>query len=331
MSSLPKKIDAVTPDADYDVIVIGAGPAGLTAALYASRRALKTLVIAKTLGGQLAMTPSIENYPGTKQTSGVDLMMSFQEHAAEHGAQFAFETVTGLSKNGEVFTVEATGGARTARAVVLAFGLTPKNLEVPGEQEFQGKGVVYCATCDAPLFKKRDVVVVGGTYEALDAALLLAKLECNVTLVHAGSGFGAQKKLAAQVEANERIDVRLKTTPVRVEGEQLVSSLVIASEDGTEETLAVSGVFVELGHKIDSSWVGDLVERDKTQSILVDGEMATATPGLFACGDVTPQRDKQAVVSAGAGAVAALSAYHYLQKQIGKPVVRVDWAHSEDE
>lgn len=314
----------------YDVIIVGGAAAGLTAALYCARRTLNTLVLTKSLGGQAAMTPAIENYPGTKKIAGVDLMLQFQDHAKEYGAQFAYETVTSLKKNEEIFTVKTTTGQYTARAVILAFGLTPRNLEVPGEQELQGKGVVYCATCDAPLFKGKDVAVVGGTFEALDAALLLARMNCRVTLIHEKDGYPTHKKLFEQVQQSGQIQLRMKTTVVRVEGAQKVEAVVVRNAEGGEESLPVVGVFVEKGHRIDSAWVGDLVEFDKQKAIIINAENETKTPGLFAAGDVTPLRDKQVVISAGEGAKAALSAYHYLQKQSGKPVLLVDWKHSEE-
>jgi thioredoxin reductase (NADPH) len=315
---------------DYDVIIIGGAAAGLTAALYASRRALRTLVVTKSLGGQAAMTPSIENFPGTEQINGIDLMLRFQDHAMKQGAQVKYETVSALRKDGETFVVTATGGEYTAEAVILAFGLTPRNLGVPGEEELQGKGVTYCATCDGPLFKKKRVAVVGGTHEALDAALFMAKLEADVTLVHARADYPAYPKMFGEVKANPKIQLRLNAKVLAVEGAQRVEGLKIESADHGEETLAVDGVFVENGHKIDSKWLGDLVEFDKKNSVMVTELKETKTPGLFAAGDLTPQRDKQVVVSAGAGAVAALSAYHYLQKKAGKPALLVDWDHSEE-
>lgn len=318
------------PQSDYDVIVVGGAAAGLTAALYAARRTLKTLVITKSLGGQAALTPSIENYPGIKKTGGIELMMQFQEHAQEYGAEFVYETVAGVTKNEDLFSVQTHQKTRTARSVILAFGLTPKNLDVPGEQEFQGKGVTYCATCDAPLFKGRSTAVVGGTYEALDAALLLARLECSVTLIHTKSGYPTYPHLFQRAQEDPRIQLRMNTTVVRIEGKEAVETLVVRGEDGNEEALAVNGVFVENGHKIDSAWLGELVEFAKGGSVVVDAFQETKTPGLFAAGDVTPQRDKQVVISAGAGATAALSAYYYIQKQIGKPASRVDWAHTAE-
>ncbi len=328
MNSQPKTEALAT---DYDVIIVGGAAAGLTAALYACRRTLKTLVVTKSIGGQAAMTPSIENYPGISQIGGVDLMMQFQEHAKSHGAEFVYETARALKKTGDVFTVTSSKKDYTAKAVILAFGLTPRNLDVPGEQELQGKGVTYCATCDAPLYKNKNVAVVGGTYEALDAALLLARLNAHVTLIHDKAGYPTYKKLFEQVQGNSAIQLRLESKVLRIEGSQRVTGITVAAKDGTEDTIAVDGVFVENGHKIDSAWVGDLVEYDKTKSIVVTPNNETRTPGLYAAGDVTPLRDKQVVISAGEGAKAALSAYHYIQKMIGKPAIAVDWKHSQEQ
>jgi thioredoxin reductase (NADPH) len=274
------------------------------------------------------MTPSIENYPGTPSAGGMELMMRFLDHAKEYGAEIVYETVTTLSKTDDIFTVTTNNISRTARVVILAFGMTPKNLGVPGEIELQGKGVTYCATCDAPLYKNKATAVVGGTYEALDAALLLAKLNSTVTLIHSkDSAFKRHAALWEQVQATPGIEIRVPATVTSINGTDKVDSVTVQNEDGTSTSIAVDGVFIENGHKIDASWVGDLVELTTTGSIIVDQEQQTKTAGLFAAGDVTPQRDKQVIVSAGTGAVAALSAYHYLQKQAGKPVITVDWKH----
>lgn len=315
----------------YDCVIVGGAAAGLSAALYAARRTLKTLVLTKSLGGQAAITPSIENYPGIEKVGGIELMLQFQQHAKSYGAEFIFESVSALRKDGAMFRVETSGGAAySARTVILAFGLTPRNLDVPGELELQGKGVTYCATCDAPLFKGKPTAVVGGTYEALDAAVLLSKLESKVTLIHDKADYPAYKKLFALVQANPAITVHLNTSVVRVDGTRFVEGITIQGVDGAQQSLSVAGVFVEKGHKIDSRWLGDLVEFDARGAIVVTPNNETRTPGLFAAGDATTQRDKQVVISAGEGAKAALSAYHYLQKLSGKPALRVDWAHSAE-
>jgi thioredoxin reductase (NADPH) len=262
------------------------------------------------------------------QIGGVDLMLKFQEQSKVYGAEFAYETVRALKKEGDVFTVTSSKKDYTAKVVILAFGLTPRNLDVPGEQELQGKGVTYCATCDSPLFKNKKTAVVGGTYEALDAALLLAKLNAQVTLIHDKAGYPTYKKLFEQVQANSAIQLKLESKVVRIEGADRVTGITVAGKDGAQETIPVDGVFVENGHKVDSGWVGDLVEFDKGKSIIVTTENETKTPGLFAAGDVTPLRDKQVVISAGEGAKAALSAYHFIQKMSGKPAIGVDWKHT---
>ncbi|MFH1426488.1 MAG: FAD-dependent oxidoreductase [Candidatus Kerfeldbacteria bacterium] len=314
---------------DYDVIIIGGAAAGLTAALYASRKALRTLVIAKALGGQAAMTPSIENYPGTQKIGGIELMSNFLEHAKANGAQIKYETAAGVGKKDDAFEVKTNAETYHAPVVILAYGLTPRNMDVPGEKEFQGKGVTYCATCDGPLFKNRKTAVVGGTQDALESALYLAKLGSEVTLIHDKDGYPAWKNLFEQVQANSSITVMLNTEVVRVEGDKVVSGIVVNGPDG-EATVEVAGIFVEKGHRIDSSWCADLVECNPRGMIRVNKAQETKTPGLFAAGDVTNQRDKQVVISAAAGAVAALSAFKYLQEKEGKNVVTNDWEHSEE-
>ncbi|MFC1598130.1 NAD(P)/FAD-dependent oxidoreductase [Patescibacteria group bacterium] len=324
MNSQPEKSET-----DYDVVIIGGAAAGLTAALYAARRGMKTLVLTKALGGQAALTPGVENYPGTKKIGGLELMMQFQEQASASGAEIRYETVTVLEKTEEIFKITASGGGVTAAAVILAFGLTPRNLDVPGEEELLGKGVTYCATCDGPLYKGKRVAVVGGTREALDAALFLAKLDAAVTLIHEKDDYPTAKDLFEQVKQNDAITLQLNSSVTRIEGAERVERIAI-QQDGKEETAPVDGVFIENGRKIDSSWLGDLVEYGPGGAIKTNETKETATPGLFAAGDLTTQRDKQIVVSAGAGATAALSVYAYLQGKRGKPAVLIDWKHTNE-
>ncbi|HLD21615.1 MAG TPA: FAD-dependent oxidoreductase [Patescibacteria group bacterium] len=311
----------------YDVIIVGGAAAGLTAALYTARRALKTLVIAKSLGGQAAMAPMIENYPGIQSVGGVDLMWQFLAHAQKYGAECVYETVSTIKKQNTLFTVSTSGTERTARAVILAFGLTQKSLGVPGEERLLGKGVTYCATCDAPLYKEKIAAVVGGTYEALDAALLLARMHCATILIHSGDGYPAQRTLFEQVKINKHIQLSLNSSVVSINGKQKVESITIQKQSG-QETISINGVFIENGLKIDSAWLGDLVEYDKRQAVIINNENETKTPGLFAAGDVTPIRDKQVIISAGEGAKAALATYRYIQKLVGKPTIPVDWVHA---
>lgn len=316
------------PNTDVDVLVVGAAAAGLTAALYTSRRTLRTLIVTTTLGGQAALAEIIENYPGIERINGLELMQRMLEHAKKYGAAIAYETVRSIRKDNDIFYVQSTHTQWTARAVILAFGLTSRPLGVPGEDALQGHGVCYCATCDAPLYRGKRVAVVGGTFEALDAALLLSRLNCEVVYIHEKDAVATHPDMFAQVQHNERVEMRLNTAVVRIVGATRVEGIAVRDAAGKEETLSVEGVFVEKGHRIDASWLHDLVELNRRHAIIVNEEHETKTPGLFAAGDVTPLRDKQVVISAGDGAAAALAAYRFIQRQSHKPAVRVDWEHT---
>lgn len=311
----------------YDVIVVGGGAAGFTAALYAARRALATLVIAKDVGGQALLTQHIENYPGfIDRISGSDLLAKFWQQAEKHGAITELDEVVKIEKSGDGFLVLAKkGGERHAKSVILAFGMTPKDMGVPGEEQFAGKGVHYCATCDAPLYKGKTVAVVGGTNGAMDAALFFAKICPKVYLVHSRATLVGDAHLVEQIRASSVIQFLPARTPKEVKGGTHATTLVVQSKNGDEE-LSVDGVFVEMGHIIKTDCVKGLVALDATNAVVVDARMATSCPGVFACGDLTDADYKQVVISAGQGAIAGLEAYKYLQRKSGKKAFIVnDW------
>ncbi len=308
----------------YDVIVVGGGAAGFTAGLYASRRALTTLVIAKDVGGQALLTQHIENYPGfVDRISGSDLLAKFWQQAEKHGAKTELDEVIKVEKSGDQFIVRTKQGREhEARSIILAFGMTPKDMGVPGEQEFSGKGVHYCATCDAPLYKGKTVAVVGGTNGAMDAALFLAKICPTVYLVHSRAKLVGDAHLVEQIHASSVIQFVPERTVQEVKGKKHVASLVLS---GDEEIL-VDGVFVEMGHVIKTDCVKGLVALDATNAVVVNARMATSCAGVFAAGDLTDADYKQVVISAGQGAIAALEAYKYLQHKAGKKAfILNDW------
>lgn len=307
----------------WDTIIIGGGAAAWSAGLYAARRQMTTLVIAKDIGGQALLTQHIENYPGiNKRVTGADLIRDFWQQAEKHGAKTKIAEVVRVAKDGDVFVVEtATGERERATTLILAFGLTPKNLDIPGEDTFRNKGVHYCATCDAPLYKGKTVAVVGGTNGAKDAALLLAKMCPKVYLIHHRDSLVGDVDLISLIGTSNVIEVVPNRSVVEVRGAQCVSSIVLDDK----RAIAVDGVFVELGHIVKTDFVGDVVERNELKHIVVDKNMNTKTPGVFAAGDVTQGLYKQVVISAGEGAVAALEAYQYLQKKSGRPAIVVDW------
>lgn len=310
----------------YDVIIIGAGPAGLTAAIYTTRRAMKTLVISQDIGGQVATTPDVENYPGFDYIEGPDLMQKFHKQAEKFGAEFVFEEIKEIKKQGDTFEAISNTKTYQARAVILAFGLTHRHLGVPGEEEFGGKGVSYCATCDAPLFKGKDVAVVGGGSSALDAALLLSKIANKVYLVHRRDQFRGEEVLVERVKKDDNIEILYNSKVAAIKGEQLVNSMVVADVKDETKTneVKLSGVFIEIGFQVKGDLVKELIEVDDNKQIVISRDNETSVPGLLAAGDVTTIQYKQIIISAGEGAKAALQAYKYLNS--GKNLnIGVDW------
>lgn len=317
------------PAQEYDLIIIGGACAGLAAATYAARRALKTVVVTKDIGGQIATTPTVENYPGVDFITGPQLAQDFYMQALKWGAEVHFDEVSKIEKHNEKdFTVTAGKAAYHGKAVILAYGKTPRSLGIPGEQEYAGRGVSYCVTCDAPLFKNRTVAVVGGGSSAMEGALILAKTCEKVYLVHRRDEFRGENVLLDQINAEPRIEKVLSVTPEEVLGNgQVATTLKVKSvKDGSFRELEVSGVFVEIGFLVRTDLVKDLVELDRLNQIVTNKKMETNNPGLLAAGDLTDSPYKQAVISAGEGATAALTAYSYIND--GK-AAGVDWSGKE--
>jgi len=298
----------------YDVIIIGAGPAGLSAALYTTRRTLSTLVLTKDIGGQTALTNDIENYPGVDFSTGPDLMNAFAAQAKKFGAEIAFDAVTGIKPLPEGgFSISAESGKEyIARTVILSTGKQPRRLSVPGEDRLMNRGVVYCATCDAPLFGDKVVAVVGGGSAAFDAALLLTKIAKEVYLIHRRQEFRAEPILIDRARRDPKIKFILDAEIEAINGESMVEGITVKTPEGTSE-IAVEGVFVEIGQIVATEYLSEFVELNEQGEIIIDQFKATSYPGLFAAGDVTTVPYKQTIICAGEGAIAALSAYDYLQ------------------
>ncbi len=311
----------------HDVIVVGGASAGLVAALYTSRQGLKTLVITKDIGGQALLTDRIENYPGFEHIGGFDLMTKFEAQARLYGAEFAYDEVTQIvGEEPTCFLVKTYSGEYRACAIILAFGKTPRDLGVPGEQELKGKGVSYCAVCDGPLFKGKTVAVFGAGDPALDAAVYMRDLASKLYVVH---------RTDRIVGDEETLNTLRKSPHVQFVGNSRVKALkgagkleMVVLEDvntKSERELAADGLFVEMGYVAKTDLVKELVQLNGMKEIVVDKAGETSHLGIFAAGDVTDTLYKQAIISAGQGAVAALSAYNYLQRFRGRPVVKVDW------
>ena len=328
----------------YDVLVVGGASAGLTAAMYASRQGLKTLVITKDIGGQALLTNDIENYPPFEHVGGFELMQKFEQQARSFGAEFAYEEVLsirehkeGNSADGGGFTVKTNNSDNEyfAHALILAFGKTPKDLNVKGEKELGGKGVSYCAVCDGPFFKNKKVAIVGAGDQALEAAIYLKELASQLYIIHGRDKLVGSEETIDLLQnkdntednnSKNKISFISNSIVKAINGNSKVESLTLHdSKTKSESKLDVDGIFVEMGYVPKTDIVKDLVKLNHNREIIVDKYCATSTKGVFAAGDVTDVPYKQAIISAGQGAIAALSAYNYLQRLKGKPAIRTDW------
>ncbi|MGB0757561.1 MAG: NAD(P)/FAD-dependent oxidoreductase [Patescibacteria group bacterium] len=308
----------------YDIIVIGGAAAGLTAAVYAARRGLKTHIISKDLGGQAAITCEIENYPGVGAVEGPELMQRFLDDARKFGATFETDEVIGLEKRGDLFEVNTTQKKLSAKSVILAFGLTPRSLDIPGADKFLYKGLTYCAQYDVEEFKNKNIAIIGGGNSALTAAEVLAPHVREVYIVHRRDTLRAEKVLQDRVGELSNITYHLNSLPVEIQGDTRVQQLVIQT-DKERVNLDVGGIVAAIGFGTKTKWLGDYVEYTDNGSIVSDKHNNTKTKGLFAAGDVTDLEYKQIIISAGDGAKAALSAYGYLQEQFGIKGTHIDW------
>lgn len=310
----------------YDVIIVGGGPAGLTAALYAARRSLRTLVLSQDIGGQASTTASIENYPGFDYIDGLELMMKFKQQAEKYGAIVRLEEVRSIEAEDDAFNVMTASQTYSSLSVIVAYGLTHRHLNVPGEEQLIGKGVTFCATCDAPLFRGKNVAVVGGGNSAMDAALLLSKICPAVAIITVNAEFHGEHILIERLQQAKNITTHTNATVKSITGSDRVTGLVFAT-GGQSQSIDVAGVFLEIGFTIKPELIKNLVDLDgRNQVIVHPATNGTNLPGVFAAGDVTSVNQKQVVISAGEGAKAALGVYQYLQS-LGKAKKAglVDW------
>ena len=298
------------------VVIIGAGPAGSSAALYAARAELKPLVITGIqLGGQVSLTNTIENYPGFPDgVGGTDLGTLFQKQAEKFGARYEFDTVMSVDFNQRPFIVKTYGKKYLAETVIIASGASSVLLNVPGETEFVGSGVSYCATCDGWFFKEKKVVVVGGGDSALEEALFLTRYVSEVKIVHRRDEFRAGALLQKRVTENPKIKLVLNSIVKSINGSGKVTTVTIENvKTGKQEDLQVDGIFIFIGHKPNNDLYKDQLAMDEKGFIIVDQKMSTNIPGIFAAGEAADSIFKQVVTSAGMGAAAAISASRYLE------------------
>ena len=307
----------MTEQVDFDVAIIGAGPAGMTAAVYASRANLSTVMIERGMpGGQMANTEEVENFPGFEMVTGPDLSTKMFEHAKKFGAKYQYGDIKSVEDKGDYKVVDLGNSQITAHVVIITTGAEYKKIGVPGEQELGGRGVSYCAVCDGAFFKGKKLFVIGGGDSAVEEDTFLTKFADSVTIVHRRDELRAQKILQDRAFKNDKIDFIWSHTLKTInEKDGKVGSVTLASTvDGTEQTLDADGVFVYIGMKPLTAPFQNLGITNDVGYILTDEEMQTSIPGIYAAGDVREKGLRQIVTATGDGSIAAQNAQAYIEE-----------------
>lgn len=306
----------------YDCIVVGAGPAGLTSAIYLARFNLSIVVVSKDVGGQMAVAPLVDDYPGIPEVTGAKLVEMFENHVKKYGVPIIVgDYVKSISRSGDLWCVETEGGRRLCGyTVILAIGTVKRRLNVPGEDRLVGRGVSYCAVCDGPFFKDRVVAVVGGGDAALTSALYLSTIVKKVYIIHRRDSFRAFPFYVEKARANPKIETIMNSIITEILGEKKVSGVRVRNLISNEErVIEVDGVFIEIGSEPPKEFLRSVgLELDEMGYVAVNPDMSTNLPGIYACGDIAggkyKYRFEQIVTAAAEGAIAAYSAYKYLLK-----------------
>jgi thioredoxin-disulfide reductase len=307
----------------YDVIIVGGGPAGLTSALYTARKKLKTLIFSIDMGGQTTMAGLIENYPGVPNVIGVELMQKYEKQAKDAGAEVKYFKVKKIERVGEnnkedsdkpnFKVILSDNSEYFSKTIILGFGKTPRMMGIPGEEEFLGKGLSTCVTCDAPIYSGKTVAVIGGGNSALDGVVELSKIAKKVYIIHRRDEYRGDEATVEKVKTSTNIEELLSSVPTKINGDKFVTGVTVKNVK-TEETkeIIVDGVFMEIGYIVDASPIKDLVKVNTLNEIEINRSGATSQEGVFAAGDCTDVPYKQTVISAGEGAKAALECHRFI-------------------
>lgn len=301
----------------YDVVVLGGGPAGLTAAIYAARYNMKTAVITLNVGGMAVLAPSIENYPGY-EGSGIELMQKFHNQAIKFGAKFLHEEIVNIEKDSEDngFIIETkTEKCVHTKTLILALGTERKKLKIPGEEEFLGKGVSYCVTCDGNFFRNKDVAIVGGGNSACGAALMMSNISKKVYLIYRGDKLRCEAVSHEKIKSDKKIEVIYNAELIEIKGEKVVKGIVY-NQNKKKHSLNLNGIFIEVG-SIPVTFVAQKlgIKTDKEGYVEVNDSMETNIDGVYAAGDAVKSKLKQVVVAASQGAISAKAAYDYISEK----------------
>jgi len=301
----------------YDLIIIGGGPAGIAAGIYAARKKLKTFLITKEWGGQITKASKIQNWPGTKTISGMGLIGAMTEHLKEYDIEIRKgEEVINLEKKGEIFLVRDNDKQHEAKAVIIATGKIPRTLNIPGEEKFKGKGVCVCSTCDAPMYKDKEVAVIGGGNAGCSTALDLVKYAKKIYVLEFFEEMKVDPLLKDNLLKTGKVECHTNVSVKEIKGDKFVKSLIYEDrKTGKDHELKIEGVFIAVGMMAKVDFAAKLVDLNNIGEIVIDKDNYTKTPGLFAAGDITDIKYEQIVIAAGEGAKAALAATDYRRKK----------------
>lgn len=317
------KIRDVSTDVLYDVIILGAGPAGLTAAVYVMRKGMNAALLTKNIGGQVLETASVENYMGYRYIEGTDLIRKFFEQIKQFPISFREGVdIVKVWKDGGTFSVlSGDGSIYRAKSLIISTGKSPRRLNVPGEREFAGRGVAYCAICDAPLYAGLKVAVVGGGNSALESAIDLCRIASEVHIIQFMPELTADKVLINKINEFNNLKVYYNCRATKIRGDKMVNGIdVVRNDSGEAFSLDVDGVFITIGLIPNTSFIGEFLMMNAQKEIIVNCDSKTSVEGVFAAGDVTSVSVKQIIVAAGEGAKASIAAYQYLIGVLPNPI-----------
>ena len=310
---------------EFEIVIVGAGPAGLSAGMYVARQNVSCLVISKDLGGQMNLIPKLENYPGTIMSSGPILAKTLETQYLSFKGEIVYDTVEKIDESEDGFKIKTTRSEYKAKAIVLAPGKVPNMLGVENESEYFNKGVHYCTKCDAPFYQGRTTASVGVGSYLVESGLLLSRMASKMYLILKGSKLAGDKDLVAALENNKNIEIITQSSVKSISGNSALQQITLVDSSGAEKVLDVDALFIELGSKINLDYVKHLVKINTKGEIEIESGGMTSHPAIFAAGDATTIPYKQIIVACGDGSNAGLSAFNYLEKLKGKPGIRADW------
>jgi len=310
---------------EFEIVIVGAGPAGLSAGIYVARQNVSCLIISKDLGGQMNLIPRLENYPGAIMTSGQILAKTLETQYLSFKGEIVYDTIEKIDESEGGFKIKTTRSEYAAKSVVLAPGKVPNMLGLENESQYFNKGIHYCTKCDAPFYQGRITASIGVGSYLLESGLLLSRMASKMYLILKGSRLAGDKDLVATLENNKNIEIVTQSSVKAISGNSVLQQITLVDSSGAEKILDVDALFIEMGSKINLDYVKHLVKINTKGEIEIESGGMTSHPAIFAAGDATTIPYKQIIVACGDGSNAGLSAFNYIEKLKGKPGVRADW------